>query len=107
MMPGKYERQKARRAANLAAGLRHDGRPRIVRVNVPTRDHVAEVESGLALGLDLDGIASDMGIAADSIIRALERKDRRDLVRRLGVPDAKTSAALVAARREEARRSRR
>lgn len=80
-----YEAQKAQRAANIAAGLRYDGKPRVERKKTgPRRDHVAEVEYlHLIVGLPLEGVASDMELAPSSVLRALERKGRYDLIRRL------------------------
>lgn len=95
------ERDKAVRAARnaryQAMGLTNRGTPRKARTR-PLRDHVAEVEAGLALGLDLDGIASDMDLKPGSVTMALYRKGRVDLVRALGIPEDPTAAARRANR---------
>lgn len=92
-MTTKYEAQKARRRANIAAGLRYNGTPRKERVATQRRDHVAEVEAGLALGFNLDQVAADMGLRPQSVVIALTRKGRMDLVRRLGIRPANNSRA--------------
>lgn len=86
------ETAAAQRANRLARGLTVGGRVPS-RAPRPRRDHVAEVEAGLALGLDLDGIASDMDLQPKSVDKALRRKGRLDLIRALGIPDPRTAAS--------------
>lgn len=92
MMPQTREQAARRRAANIAAGLTAKGRPRKPPAGNPRRDHVAEVEEGLALGLDLDGIAADMGVKPTSLATVLRKKGHVSLLRRLGIPDMSTAA---------------
>lgn len=82
-MPRSREQERAKRAANIAAGLRGDGKPRKPREHRPLRDHVAEVDYLMIVGLDIEGIASDMNLTPGSLLRALQRKGRYDLIARL------------------------
>lgn len=97
----KREERRRRTAEMHGRGLTLAGNPLTQRalsaVHHP-RDHVGEVEAGLALGLDLAGIASDMGVKPSSLVTVLRRKGAVDLVRRLGIPDTATAAATRRAR---------